>query len=191
VADQIYEYFPNKKGRDWRQQRLEIPLFTRLLELPSHAQILEVGCGCGNGLPIIAERCRPTRLVGIDLDAESLAKARSANDGVRAELLRSDVRTMPFEDDSFDVVIDFGTCYHVAKPWEALEEISRVLRVGGIFAYETPVNQLLSHPVRSSHRGLPWAAVPDLVPARNAVLWAARRKAAALEADSEKRKNPA
>jgi SAM-dependent methyltransferase len=115
--------------------------------------------------------------VGIDFDAELVAEARSANDGVRVELLRSDVRTMPFEDDSFDVVIDFGTCYHVGRPWEALEEISRVLRVGGIFAYETPANQLLSHPIRSGQRRLPWPAVPDLVPVRNAVLWAARRKA--------------
>jgi SAM-dependent methyltransferase len=178
VSHQTYKPFPNKKGRNWRQQRIEIPVFTRLLDLPCHAQILEVGCGCGIGLPVIAERCRPARLVGIDIDAELLADARSANDGVRVELLRSDVRTMPFEDGSFDVVIDFGTCYHVVRPWEALEEISRVLRVGGIFAYETPVNQLLSHPIRSGRRRLPWPAVPDLVPARNAVLWAARRKEA-------------
>jgi SAM-dependent methyltransferase len=177
VTHQTYKPFPNKSGRNWRQQRLEIPLFTWLLDLPPHAQILEVGCGYGIGLPIIAERLRPARLVGIDFDAESVAAARSANDAVRAELLRSDVRTMPFEDGSFDVVIDFGTCYHVVRPWEALEEISRVLRVGGIFAHETPLNQLLSHPIRSGGRRLPWQAAPDLVPACNALLWAARRKA--------------
>lgn len=176
VTHQTYKPFPNKRGRNWRQQRLEIPLFTRLLDLPPHARVLEVGCGRGIGLPVIAELCRPARLVGIDFDAELVAEARSANDGVRAELLRSDVRAMPFTDGSFDVVIDFGTCYHVARPWEALEEISRVLRVGGIFAHETPLNQLLSHPIRSGVRPLPWPAVPDLVPASNALLWAARRK---------------
>jgi ubiquinone/menaquinone biosynthesis C-methylase UbiE len=175
VTHQTYRPFPNKRGRNWRQQRLEIPVFTRILGLPSHAQVLEVGCGCGIGLPVIAERCRPARLVGIDIDADLLADARSANDG-RAELLWSDVRSMPFEDGSFDVVIDFGTCYHVVRPWEALDEISRVLRVGGIFAYETPLNQLLSHPIRSGMRRLPWPATPDLVPTCNALLWAARRK---------------
>jgi ubiquinone/menaquinone biosynthesis C-methylase UbiE len=176
VTHQTYRPFPNKRGRNWRQQRLEIPIFTRILELPSHAQILEVGCGCGIGLPVIAERCRPARLVGIDIDADLLADARSANDGICTELLQSDVRTMPFDDNSFDVVIDFGTCYHVTRPWEAVEEITRVLRVGGIFAYETPLSQLLSHPIRSGLRQLPWPAAPELVPTTNALLWAARRK---------------
>ena len=143
-----YRPFPSKRGRNWRQQRLEIPLFTRLLDLPAHAQVLEVGCGRGIGLPIIAERCRPARLVGIDFDGDLLAEARPVivDGDIGVELLEADVRTMPFEDGSFDVVIDFGTCYHVVRPWQALQEISRVLQPGGIFAHETPLNQLLSHP---------------------------------------------
>jgi ubiquinone/menaquinone biosynthesis C-methylase UbiE len=175
VTPKPYERFPTKRGRNWRHQRLEIPVFTRLLNLPSNAQVLEIGCGCGIGLPIIAERCHPARLVGLDIDAELLADARSANSG-QVELVWGDVELMPFEDRSFDLIIDFGTCYHVARPWEALGEISRVLRVGGFFAYETPLNQLLSHPIRSGLRRLPWQAATDLVPTTNALLWAARRK---------------
>jgi ubiquinone/menaquinone biosynthesis C-methylase UbiE len=83
---------------------------------------------------------------------------------------------MPFDDESFDLVIDFGTCYHITQPERALREIARVLSVGGIFVYETPVNQLLSHPIRSFGRRLPWQAAPELVPQRNAVLWASRLK---------------
>jgi ubiquinone/menaquinone biosynthesis C-methylase UbiE len=149
-----------------------------LLDLPPDAQILEVGCGRGIGLPVIAQRCRPARLVGIDFDGELLAEARPVvtDGGIPVELLEADVRTMPFEDGSFDVVIDFGTCYHVVRPWEALQEISRVLQAGGIFAHETPLNQLLSHPIRSGRRRLPWTAAPDLVTTRRALLWETRRK---------------
>jgi ubiquinone/menaquinone biosynthesis C-methylase UbiE len=173
-----YRPFPSKRGRNWRQQHLEIPLFAWLLELPPQARVLEVGCGRGIGLPVIGERCRPERLVGIDFDADLLAEARGVSgDGtVRFELLEADVRRMPFEDESFDVVIDFGTCYHVDRPWEALQEISRVLQPEGIFAYETPLNQMLSHPVRAGGRRLPWMAAPDLVPSRRALLWETRRK---------------
>jgi ubiquinone/menaquinone biosynthesis C-methylase UbiE len=173
-----YRPFPSKRGRNWRQQRLEIPLFAWLLDLPPDAQVLEVGCGRGIGLPIIAERCRPARLVGIDFDAALLAEARPVTvaRGIRVELLEADVRTLPFEDASFDVVIDFGTCYHVVQPGQALREISRVLQAGGIFAHETPLNQLLSHPIRAGGRRLPWTAVPDLVPSRRALLWETRRK---------------
>jgi SAM-dependent methyltransferase len=173
-----YQPFPNKSGRNWRQQRLEIPLFAWLLHISKDAQVLEVGCGRGVGLPVIADRCQPARLVAIDFDEYVLAEARSAiiTQGLQAEIVRADVRAMPFADCSFDVVIDFGTCYHVERPWEALWEISRVLRPGGRFAYETPLSQLLSHPVRSGGRRLPWKAAADLVPERNALLWAARSK---------------
>ena len=173
-----YRPFPTKRGRNWRQQHLEIPLFASLLELPAHARVLEVGCGRGVGLPAIGERCRPARLVGIDFDADLLAEARevSVDETVRLELLEADVRAMPFADESFDLVIDFGTCYHVERPWQALQEISRVLQPGGIFAHETPLNQLLSHPIRAGGRRLPWTAAPDLRPWRRALLWEARRK---------------
>jgi hypothetical protein len=57
-----------------------------------------------------------------------------------------------------------------------LNEISRVLRVGGLFVHETRLAQRLAHPVRSLRRKLPWNAVPMLAPDQSAVLWAARRR---------------
>jgi SAM-dependent methyltransferase len=85
---------------------------------------------------------------------------------------------MPFADGSFDVVVDFGTCFHISRPEQALAEITRVLAPGGWFVYETPVSQLLSHPVRSFGRRLPWRAAPSLARFRGRLLWGARRKAA-------------
>jgi ubiquinone/menaquinone biosynthesis C-methylase UbiE len=117
-------------------------------------------------------------LVGLDLDGALLAEAekRIRRRQVRAELVQSDVRRMPFAEVSFDLVIDFGTCYHISHAEHALQEIARVLRAGGLFVYETPVSQLLSHPLRSFGRKLPWHAVPNLVPQRNAALWASKMK---------------
>ena len=94
--------------------------------------------------------------------------------GVAAELFQGDVRSLPFPDGAFDVVLDFGTCYHIATPERALAEIARVLAPGGRLIHETPLAQLLAHPVRSSGRLLPWSAVPELVPHRNALLFASR-----------------
>src|SRR5437867_8224489 len=58
---------------------------------------------------------------------------------------------------------------------QSLQEISRVLRCGGLFVHETPVRQLLAHPVRSFGRHLPWSAAPRLRRDRLAFLWSARR----------------
>jgi SAM-dependent methyltransferase len=78
---------------------------------------------------------------------------------------------------SIDLVIDFGTCYHIPDPQGAMREIARVLQPGGWFVHETPVSQMLAHPVRSCGRLLPWSQVPALRFFRTAILWSARMKA--------------
>jgi SAM-dependent methyltransferase len=161
---------------------VEIPLLIRALQLPRGGRVLEVGCGRGVALPVLAARLQPSALVGVDVDASLVARARHriVRAGLRASVHVADVRDLPFDDGSFDLVIDFGTCYHVAGgrggQRTALGEIARVLRLGGLFVHETPVAQHLAHPVRSFGRSLPWDSAPALVPERRALLWTARRR---------------
>jgi ubiquinone/menaquinone biosynthesis C-methylase UbiE len=177
VRDERYRPFPNEAGRNARQAALEVPLMVRALGLPRGARILEVGCGRGVALPVLARLCRPRRLAGLDIDLALLAEAteRLRREAVAAQLVPGDVRAMPFEDASFDVVIDFGTCYHVTRPAAALREIARVLAPGGCLVHETPLSQLLAHPVRAFGRRLPWRAVPAFRVERRALLWTRRR----------------
>jgi ubiquinone/menaquinone biosynthesis C-methylase UbiE len=153
----------------------------RALALPAGGRVLEVGCGRGVALPVLGRLLRPSRLVGLELDGGSLetARLRLRDAGIDAELVPGDVRRMPFPEASFDLVIDFGTCYHIGRPEAGLEEIARVLRPGGLFAQETPLSQLLSHPVRSFGRRIPWRLVPVFERHRTAFLWTARRRASA------------
>jgi len=180
-----YERFANVEARNRQQEYVEIPLLLRALRPPRGGRVLEVGCGRGVALPVFAERLAPEELVGIDIDAElvELAQQRVNASGIRATVLEGDVRALPFDDGSFDLIIDFGTCYHVSGgrvgARAALCEITRVLRPGGLFIHETPVAQHLAHPVRSFGRRLPWKAVTTLVPVRRAVMWSMRRKACA------------
>jgi ubiquinone/menaquinone biosynthesis C-methylase UbiE len=173
-----YRPFPNEAGRDTRQATIEIPLMVRALGLPTGGRVLEVGCGCGVALPGLARLLRPLRLVGLDIEPAFLAQAgqRLKVAGVVAELVPGDVRRMPFPRTSFDLVVDFGTCYHIARPGAALAEIARVLAPGGLFIHETLVSQLLSHPVRSFRRRLPWKGFACFERQRTAVLWSARRR---------------
>ncbi len=149
----------------------------RLLGIPSGKRALIVGCGSGVALSPLARLCVPVSVTGIDIDRDMLIEAAQRLDGlgVPANLVTADVRAMPFPDRSFDVVVDFGTCYHISDPGRALCEVSRVLASGGLFAHETPAAQVLAHP-RGSIEQLPWEAEPSLAPGPTAVLWAVRTK---------------
>jgi ubiquinone/menaquinone biosynthesis C-methylase UbiE len=155
-----------------------VPLMVRLLGLSRGGKLLEMGCGRGNALPAFARTLRPRLLVGIDVDHGFLAEAsKSAQaNGLSVQLVQGDVRAMPFRDGAFDLIIDFGTCYHIGRPELALAEVERALRDHGTFACETPANQLLSHPVRSFGRSLPWAAARSLRPKCKRLLWSSRVK---------------
>ena len=179
---EAYRPFPNEEGRNSRQASLEVPLMIRALGLPTQGRVLEVGCGRGVALPVLGRTLRPSRLVGLDADAGVLGDARSRLDdaGITAELVPGDVRRMPFPDAAFDLVVDFGTCYHIGRADVALAEIARVLAPGGLFVHETPLSQLLSHPVRSVGRRIPWRLAPLFERHRTAILWTARRRRATV-----------
>jgi ubiquinone/menaquinone biosynthesis C-methylase UbiE len=173
LADTEYRPFPNETPRNWRQEHVEIPLMLLVLGLPRGRRVLELGCGRGVALPVLARSLQPSRLVGLDRDRALLAEAADRVKGtdISVELVLGDVRRLPFPDGDFDVIIDFGTCFHVGGAARALDEVTRVLVPGGIFATETKLNQMFSHPLRSLGRSIPWEAAPGLARARHTGLW--------------------
>jgi ubiquinone/menaquinone biosynthesis C-methylase UbiE len=178
--DAAYEAFPEIPIRDALQVGIEVPLLLELLRIPTGGRILEVGCGSGAALVELSRRLRPDRLIGADVDASLLKEAagRLQSCALDCELLHADVHALPLPASSVDVVIDFGTCYHIPDPESALREVARVLRPGGLFVHETPMSQLIAHPIRSFGRVLPWKHVPSLRRTRTAWLWSARTRIA-------------
>lgn len=181
-GDEEYVAFGNMESRNDLQARIEIPLMLRLLAPPRGGRVLEIGCGRGVALPVLSRMLAPSALVGVDIDPALIAVA---NDRIwatqtSAQVREGDVRALDLDSESFDLVIDFGTCYHVGGGVDgaraALREIARVLRPGGQFIQETPVAQHLAHPLRSFGRTLPWTFVPELRARRRAILWSMRRK---------------
>lgn len=179
-----YVPFANMESRNGMHARVEVPLLLRALRIPRGGRVLEIGCGRGVALPVLAERLTPFALTGVDIDpmALEIAARRLRAARVAATLLEADIRELPLESASVDLVVDFGTCYHVSGGGDgariALREVARVLRPGGLFVHETPVAQHLAHPLRSLGRSLPWRDVPTLVRDRAALLWAVRRRTA-------------
>lgn len=96
------------------------------------ARLLEVGCGMGTDLLQFA---RGGALVtGIDLTPRSIAISRKhlALYEKWGDFAISDGETLPFADESFDVVYSNGVLHHTPDTAGAVREVHRVLRPGGL-----------------------------------------------------------
>ncbi len=96
--------------------------------------VLEVGCGNGQGLGFLAKKAR--KVVGGDF-TESLVRKAGDYYGDRLPVLRFDGQTMPFRDRSFDVVILFEAIYYLPQPEKFLAECRRILRPRGTLLIST------------------------------------------------------
>jgi len=98
-------------------------------------KILDVGCGFGVTNLVLAGHFVDSELVGIDLSEPLLRLARelaqAANLGERVRFEKADVQQIPYEDNSFDVVINANMVHLVEDPVEMLNEIERVLAPDG------------------------------------------------------------
>lgn len=92
-------------------------------------EVLEAACGSGQGLGYLAGRAR--RVVGGDLDG-NLVKCAREHYGNRVELHEMDAEKLPFEADSFDVLILYEAIYYLLQPNKFMNEAKRVLRKGGV-----------------------------------------------------------
>jgi 2-polyprenyl-3-methyl-5-hydroxy-6-metoxy-1,4-benzoquinol methylase len=111
--------------------------FERIAEaLRAHlpcASLLDAGCGDGRYFHVIATAPPTERLVGSDISERILATARetAAQVGLSPELVRANVESLPFEDESFDLVLCTQVLEHLLSPAEGVRELARVLRPGG------------------------------------------------------------
>ncbi|WP_087508332.1 class I SAM-dependent methyltransferase [Cellulomonas iranensis] len=100
-----------------------------LREVPPHARTaLDVGTGDGL-LAADLRRCVP-HVVGLDLDAAVLARARAA--APQGAWVRGDVLRAPFAPASFDVVTSIATLHHLPDPADALRALARLTAPGGV-----------------------------------------------------------
>jgi 2-polyprenyl-3-methyl-5-hydroxy-6-metoxy-1,4-benzoquinol methylase len=110
--------------------------------LPARPRMLDVACGDGFGVRMLAGRCASAH--GVDLHEPSIAEARRQSPQLGFTV--ADCTDMPFEDDAFDAVLSMETIEHV--PVRAfLREVERVLAPGGVFIASTP---------QSSHGHVPF-----------------------------------
>jgi ubiquinone/menaquinone biosynthesis C-methylase UbiE len=99
---------------------------------PGGLRVLDVGCGDGE---YAARASREgADVVGLDRSQPMLEAARAMATSARADVTwcQGDARALPFRDASFDLVLAVTALCLVSEPVVALNEMSRVLRPGGV-----------------------------------------------------------
>ncbi|MEX2287276.1 MAG: class I SAM-dependent methyltransferase [Planctomycetaceae bacterium] len=104
------------------------PVAERIVEhytLPPDARILDVGCGKGFLLYEFTQVLPGARVAGIDVSAYALEHSKPE---VRSSLQIGDASKLPYDDDSFDLVVSINTLHNLYNYdlWKALGEIERV-----------------------------------------------------------------
>ena len=153
------------------------------LRLRGDERILDLGCGRGAVLLMAAQHLTTGRAVGVDLwrtadqsgNSAEATQRNAAAEGVadRVELHTGDLTTLPFEDNSFDVVLSSLAIHNIsgrAGREKAISEAVRVVRPGGRLLivdvratrqYQAQLALLGMNDV--AHRGLGWRCWPTRV----------------------------
>lgn len=111
------------------------PLYGALMELTVTAplgDLLDIGCGRGRILKLLATRANRAVGVDIDADARELARAEVLLAGLpNCSLRQGDMYRLPFADHEFDTIILDDVLGDAERPADALAEAGRLLRPGG------------------------------------------------------------
>ena len=105
------------------------------LKVPENADCLDCGCGGGANVKRLLGITKG-RVYGADFSKVAVAETKKINKNDvrsgRCRVFLADVKKLPFEDGSFDIVTAFETIYY----WQledSFKEVFRVLKKGGVF----------------------------------------------------------
>ena len=109
-------------------------IIAKALKAPNGAMILDVGCGsCIQSIRLARRGFNVLSVdnsnAALELARENVTKAGLTN---KIRIERQDLCSMSFDDETFDYAICWGVLMHIPKVEEAITELVRVIRPGGI-----------------------------------------------------------
>lgn len=101
---------------------------------------LDVGCGDGRLMTVLARHDLDARFVGLDIDPTEVELARES--GIYDRVVCASAHEIPESDRSFDFAFSNSVLEHVPDLPRALSEIARVLKPGAPFVITVPIAQM-------------------------------------------------
>lgn len=134
--------------KNWTGERLETFIFnnTTIEHLHRYALamnfvrgdkvILDIACGEGYGSYLMSKSAQ--RVIGVDIDKETIDKAIEKYKASNLEFKIGRADEIPIQDHTIDIIISFETIEHHDKQDEMMIEIKRVLKPGGLLIISSP-----------------------------------------------------
>ena len=110
-------------------------LASKLVDKQTTVTVLDIGTGTAR-IPLILSQLRPQwRIIGVDLASSMLQLGRKniqqAGKTEQISLQLIDGKKMPYEDNSFDLVMTNSLVHHIPNPLDLFLEIDRVVKANG------------------------------------------------------------
>lgn len=125
-------------------ERFQLQIYTELLSLledrPKYRQVfrcLEISCGRGGGLCHLARHLpKQAQLTGLDYSGHAIAFCQKRHETfTNITFVRGNALNMPFENESFDLVVNVEASHAYGNDASFLREVRRVLHSHGQFLY--------------------------------------------------------
>lgn len=104
---------------------------------PDHKDLKVADIGCGGGFLTLELANKGWKATGVDVSESILDVGRKRDSQKRVNWVNGTAENLPVPDRHFDVVCMMDVLEHIHQPRQALKEVSRVLKPGGIFIFHT------------------------------------------------------
>lgn len=98
--------------------------------------VLDIACGEGYGTELISKSA--SKVFGVDISNETIKHAQQKYQKDNIQFCVGSTSKIPFEDDSFDIVVSFETIEHHDEHEQMMLEIKRVLKADGMLIISSP-----------------------------------------------------
>jgi ubiquinone/menaquinone biosynthesis C-methylase UbiE len=99
--------------------------------------VLDVGCGFGGTISSLNDSFNSLNMVGLNIDQRQIDRARKNVKAKKENIIKfvkGSASQLPFEENSFDVILAVECIFHFPDRNDFFDEVQRVLRPGGYFA---------------------------------------------------------
>lgn len=101
----------------------------------TNLRVLEVGSGRGGGAAYVKRYHKPAEMVGVDFSTKAVALCNDVYHIPGLRFVQGDAEDLPFDDNTFDAVVNVESSHCYGSVDTFLSEVRRVLRPGGYFLY--------------------------------------------------------